>query len=155
MRVDFSEWYTAQPGLVARRYTYSQLKGARDFDLEIRFNIQAGLSIYTFINLLIHCFDLPQERVLIAALSPTEDRTARVPMAMIGTPYGESGAVLNIPSRDDVAKCLQLFHEGRDLCLEIEGTDGERLAMLPLPNDHAFAAAYRGNCDRVRSATAP
>jgi len=44
MRVDFSTWYADQSGLVARKYSYSQVEGIRDFDLEVHFNIEAGLS---------------------------------------------------------------------------------------------------------------
>ena len=152
MRVDFSKWYTDQPGRVARKYIYSHMDGLRDFDIEVHFDIEAGVSICTFVNIFISEIDLPYEMPLWGSLSLMEDSGTRAAMAMIGRPDGQSGAVINIPSRDDVDRCLELFLQGTDLSIDVETTGGEKLVQLPIPNDQEFQSAFSSSYERVRRA---
>lgn len=152
MRVDFSEWYTGRPGLVARKYTYSQMGGMRDVEMEVHFDIQAGLSIFTFVSFLISDLDLPRETPVRVSIRPMDGSGPQAVMTMMGKPDGQSGAVLGLAGRDDVSQCLKLFFEGKDMHFEVDASDGERLIRLPLPNDCAFQTAYRAAYDTVRAA---
>ena len=150
-RVDFSEWSTDRPGLVARKYTYSQINGIRDFELEVHFDIQAGLSIYTFVNFLFSDLDLPREMSVRVSLHPMDGSGPAAVMTMRGTPSGR-GAVLNLANPDDVRECLKVFFEGKGMSFEVDTISGEKLIRLPLPNDDTFQAAYRASYEKVRPA---
>jgi len=151
MRVDFSEWYTDRPGLVARKYTYSQMVGARDTELEVHFDIQAGLSIFTFVSFLISDLDLPHEVPVRVTLRPMDGGGPEAVMKTMGKPKGR-GAVLGLAGPDDVRQCLKVFFQGKGMHFEVDSADGETLIRLPLPNDDAFQAAYRESYERVRAA---
>jgi hypothetical protein len=142
MRVDFSEWNVDRANLVARKYTYSQMRDARDCDLEVHFDIQAGMSIFTFVTFLISELDLPQEAPVRVTLRRMDGNSPRVSMAMIGRPDGHSGAVVGVANPNDVRDCVALFLHGKDLHFELDSSDGEMLARLPLPNDETFGPAY-------------
>jgi hypothetical protein len=151
MRVDFSEWYTGGPGLVARKYTYSQMAGARDIELEVHFDIQAGLSIFTFVTFLISDLDLQGEVAVRVTLRPMDGGGPEAVMSMVGRPDGR-GAAFGLAGPDDVHQCLGAFFAGKGMHFEVDSTDGEKLIKLPLPNDDAFHAAYRASYEKVRSA---
>lgn len=151
MRVDFSEWYTSTPGLVARKYTYSRLANMRDFDVEVRFEIQAGLSIFIFVTFLISDFELPRETALRMMLHLMEGGDPHANMNVMARPDGRSGAVLVLMGRNDPSQCAQLFQLGRELQLELYTTDGQALAKLPLPNDSAFQTAFSASYEAVRA----
>ena len=85
MRVDFSDWYT-RPGLVARKYTYSQMGSTRDTELEVHFSIQAGFLCNTFASFIINDLDLTQETSLRGSLRPMDDSGPVVSMTMMGRP---------------------------------------------------------------------
>ncbi|WP_315767115.1 hypothetical protein [Bradyrhizobium sp. SZCCHNR2009] len=54
MHVEFSGWDTSRPGLVWGRYVYSKMGNARDFALEVHFDIQKGpLLTHTFVSFLV------------------------------------------------------------------------------------------------------
>jgi len=151
MRVDFGEWYT-RPGLVARGYTFSQMEGARNFGMEIHFDIQAGLSIFTFLSIRIEDIDLPQETVLRVSFQHMDNRQPLLIMKMVGTPDGRSGAVLGMATREDVSKCIRLFSEGKHMHFEIATERGETLMKLPLPNDSKFRDVFDKAYRDVRDA---
>jgi len=149
--VDFSEWYTDRPGLVARKYTYSQMAGARDTELEVHFDIEAGLSIFTFVSFLISDLDLPHETPVCVTLRPMDGGGPEAVMKINATPKGR-GAVLGLAGPDDVRQCLKVFFEGKGMHFEVDSASGEKLIRLPLPNDGAFKDAYIASYEKVRAA---
>jgi len=151
MRVDFSEWYTDRPGLVARKYTYSQMGNTRETELEVHFDIQSGVSVHSFVTFFVSDLDLPKEISVRVSLRPMDNSGSNVIMNMIGRPDG-SGAVLGLMSRNDAEQCLKLFFEGKSMHFEVDTADGEKLIRLPLPNDSAFQTAYKASYEKVRAA---
>lgn len=108
MRVDFSEWHK-QPGLVARQYKYAEMSDARDFELEVHFDIQPAFIVHTFLSFLISDLDLPQEMSLRGALEPMDGSAPRISFGMMGRPDGRGGAVMGIlvtTINDNVWECF-------------------------------------------------
>lgn len=150
MRVDFSEWYT-RPGFVARKYTYSQMGDTRDTELEVHFNIQAGLSVFTFVNFIISDLDLTSETALRGSLRPMDGSGPKVILNMMGRPDGARNVVMGVSGRDDAGRCLRAFLDGKNMHFEIDTSDGEPLIRLPLRNDGVFETLYREARDKVQA----
>jgi len=150
MRVDFSEWYT-RPGFVARKYTYSQMGNTRDTELEVHFSIQAGLSVFTFVNFIISDLDLTSETSLRGSLRPMDGSGPKVILNMMGRPDGAGNVVIGISGREDAGRCLRAYLDGKHMHFEVETTDGEPLIRLPLPNDGVFEPLYREARDQVQA----
>jgi hypothetical protein len=120
----------------------------RDIELEVRFNIEAGLGIHTFVGFLISDVDWPRE---VSVRVPMDGSGPKVVMTMMGRPEGQ-GAVLGLADRDDVRQCLKAFLEGKNMDFEVHTASGENLIRLPLPNDSTFKAAYTAGYEKVRAA---
>ena len=154
MRVDFSDWFK-RPGLVARKYTYSKMGSTRDTELEVHFDIQAGLSIFTFPSFIINNLDLTREASLRGSLRPMDNSGPEVSLTLMGRPDGESGAVMTVFGREDQARCLKAFLDGKDMHFGVDASDGEKLIRLPLPNDTVFQTVYREVFEQVQAANDP
>jgi RNA polymerase-interacting CarD/CdnL/TRCF family regulator len=154
MRVDFSDWHK-RLGLVARKYTYSKMGSARDTELEVHFDIQAGLATFTFPSFIINDLDLTRETSLRGTLRPMDDSGPEVSLTLMGRPDGEGGAVMTVFGREDQARCLKSFLDGKHMHFGVDASDGEKLIRLPLPNDAVFQTVYREVLDRVQTANDP
>jgi hypothetical protein len=151
MRVDFSDWNTDQAGLIARKYTYSQMEGMRNFDIEVHVNVQAGaFSIHSFINFVVSLLDFPNEAHVRGLLRLMDGSGSPVSMRMLGTPRGV-GAVITPLGREDAGRCIGLFLEGKALLLDVDSSSGEKLLNMPLPNDPGFETAYRSTFNKVKA----
>ncbi|MGE3145125.1 MAG: hypothetical protein AB7K35_06030 [Pseudorhodoplanes sp.] len=141
MRVDFSAWHVRH-GFAARRFSYSKLSGnARDFDLEVHFDIQAGLSVVTTVSFLFSDLELTSQQALTAVLRPLNGVGKHYQVDMIGGPAARGVAMTAIGSESNL-NALSAFREGKDLELELRASDGELLAKLPLPNNLEFRSVY-------------
>lgn len=149
MRVDYSEWYVDQPGLCARRYTYSQLgEGYNDFNLEVHFDIQAGMSIFTFLTIIIENIDLTKECGAFIEVEPMDHSRPRIRIKMQATPNNYR-VVLGMANPNDVRSFLSMFMLGKEMHFRFETEFGEVLSILPLPNDPTFQVAYNSAYERV------
>ncbi len=142
MRVDFSDWHKG-PGLVARKYTYSKMGSTRDTELEVHFDIQAGLATFTSPSFIINDLDLTRETSLRGSLRPMDDSGPEVSLSLMGRPDGKGGAVMTVFGREDQARCLKAFLDGKHMHFGVDASDGEKLIRLPLPNDVVFQTVYR------------
>lgn len=150
MRVDFSEWHIGD-GLVARSYQYTKLQNARDFQIEIHFTIQSGMTMHTFFNIRVSEFDADNEQSLQGSLSPMNGIGQRATMTLMVVPDRPHGVILNVPNRQDVSSCVHLFREGKDLLLELRKKSGELLLQSPLPNNLDFKTAYDATYSKVQA----
>lgn len=151
MRVDFSDWYTG-PGLVARHYTYSQMGGTRDTEIEIHFDIQAGMSIFTFVNFFISDVDLQHETPLRGSLRPIDESRPEVSINLMGKPLADGGVLMAVMGQQDQRHCLASYLAGKDMHFEVRTIDNELLLKLPLPNDTTFKEIYMGAVELVQAA---
>lgn len=149
MRVDFSEWYTDQTGLLARKYTYKVSGSGTVAEIEVHFDIEAGLLINTFLSFIVNGAELPQSGQVKVSIWIEKNKSSKVtfPMMVLG------GRIIGMASKEDVQNCLRLYLQGKDLMMEVFATDGEKLLMLPLPNrDDKFEEAYKVAYEKVRDA---
>lgn len=66
-------------------YKYSHMAGTRDFEMEVHFDIQAGLAVYTFVTFLFSDLDLPPgETTLRGSLRPMDGSELIAMMSMVG-----------------------------------------------------------------------
>lgn len=152
MRVDFSEWYTDQPGLCARKYTYSKLgEGYSDFDLEVHFDVQAGMGIFTFLTVIVNNIDLTKTCWTYVELEPMDRSRPRIRIRMQATPNNYR-VVLGLANPTDTRSVLSMFMLGKEMHFRLETEDGEVLSILPLPNDSAFQVAFNKVYERVTKA---
>lgn len=151
MHVDFSGWDTSRPGLVWGRYFYSKMGDARDFELEVHFDIQAGLlSTGTFVSFLVSDLDFPREIPVRVSLRPMDGNGPDVLMKMMGRP-DNGGAAFGVASPDDVKRCLLVFFEGKPMHFGVDTDSGERLIRLPLPNSKVFETVFRTSYAQVHA----
>lgn len=152
MRVDFTEWNTDEPGLLARIYTYSQLgSGYRDFEMEIHFDIQAGVSIFTFLTIIINNIDLTKECFVFVQIEPMDQSRPPLRIKMRATPNNYR-IVLGLANPKDMGAFLAIFKLGKNMHFKLDTEDGETLAIFMLPNDSAFEDAYRTAYEKVADA---
>jgi hypothetical protein len=124
---------------------------ARDFALEVHFDIQKGpLLTHTFVSFLVSDLEFPNEMPVRVSLSPMEGNGPDVLMNMMGRP-DNGGAVFGLASRDDVKRCLLVFFGGKPMHFWVDSVGGERLIRLPLPNTRIFETVFRESHAQVQS----
>jgi len=88
-------------------------------------------------------------------LRPMDDSGPEVSLTLMGRPDGKGGAVMTVFHREDQARCLKAFLDGKHMHFGVDASDGEELIRLPLPNDGVFRTEYREVLDRVQAANDP
>jgi hypothetical protein len=127
------------------------MSNARDTELEVHFDIQAGVGIFTFVHFLISNLDFPREMPVRVSLEPMDGNGPNALLKMMGRPDGE-GAVFGLASREDTQQCLKVFLEWKEMHFWVDTDAGEKLVMLPFPNNRSFEAAFRTSYEQVQAA---
>jgi len=150
MRVDFSDWYVDQPGLLARQFVYSEMAGSRDLEMQVLVNVEPGpYSVQTFVAIKLSDFDLPRQAALRLSLQPMDGMTAPEVMSAIGMPEVHPRVLIKLVGPDDARKFVGMFSRGKEMHFGLHGADGEPLMRLPLPNDSKFWTAYSAKYDQA------